>query len=98
MLILRNRVLRRGNVHIWVVAPYYVDDLLIFRNCVLNLKYVKVKAVPYCKGIHLRIVRNDIFRLRNVLIRRNKLMPRNRVFRLRNVQICLVLPARCSIC
>ncbi len=78
------------NFHIWVVLPWYVVDLLMFRNCVLNLKYVKISAVPYLLGVHLRIVRNGIFSLRNVQIRANKLMPRNRVFRLRNVPIWVI--------
>ena len=50
MLVLRNRVLRLGNVYMWVVLPFYVVDLLMFRNCVLKLKNVKIRAVPYRKG------------------------------------------------
>ena len=58
----------------------------------LHFKHEKVKiwAVPHCKGVHLRIVSNGIFRLRNVQIRGNKLMSMNRVLSLRNVQIWLV--------
>ena len=32
LLILRNHVLRLGNVNIWLVSPFNVVDLLILRN------------------------------------------------------------------
>ena len=55
--------LRLGNVHILVVPPCYVVDLLKFMNCVLNLRNVQIWAVPKSKGVYLWIVRNVIFRL-----------------------------------
>ena len=51
MLILRNRVLRLGNIHIWVVPPFYVVDLQMFNKCVLNLKNVQIWTVPNCSGV-----------------------------------------------
>ena len=44
LLILRNRVLRFGMVHIRVVPPFYVCDLLMFRNSVLNMKNVQKRC------------------------------------------------------
>ena len=41
MLVLRKRVLRFGNVHIWVVPPCYVVDLLILKNRVGRLRNVQ---------------------------------------------------------
>ncbi len=43
------------------VLPCYVVDLLMFRNCVLNLKIVQIWAVTNCKTVYLLIVRNGIF-------------------------------------
>ena len=40
--ILRNRVLSFGNVHIWLVPPCYVFDLLIPRNRVFRLRNVQI--------------------------------------------------------
>ena len=42
MLILRKRVLKLGYVHIWVVPPSYVVDLLILRNRVFRLRNVEI--------------------------------------------------------
>ena len=36
MLILRNRVFRLLNVEIWLVLSWYVVDLMILRNSVIN--------------------------------------------------------------
>ena len=37
---IRNRVLRLGNVHVWIVPPCYVVDLLLLRNCIFGLRIV----------------------------------------------------------
>ncbi len=50
MLILRNRVLSFGIVHMWVVPPCYVVDLLMFRNCVLNLKNFRYVLCRIARG------------------------------------------------
>ena len=42
MLILRKRVLKLGYVHIYVVPPSYVVDLLNLRNRVFNLRNVEI--------------------------------------------------------
>ncbi len=42
LLILRNRVLRLGNVHIWAVPPYYVVDLIFLRNRFFRLRNVQI--------------------------------------------------------
>ena len=41
MLIIKNRVLRLGNVHIWLDSPFYVVDLLILRNCIIRIRNVQ---------------------------------------------------------
>ena len=44
MLILRKRVLKLGYVHVWVVPPSYVVDLLILRNRVFRLRNVEISV------------------------------------------------------
>ena len=51
MLILKNRVLRRGNVHIWVVPPCYVVDILMLRNSVFRLRILQKWVVLFRQGL-----------------------------------------------
>ena len=50
MLILRNRVLRLGNVHISVVSLCYVVDLLILKNRVGRLRNVQIWVSAVLEG------------------------------------------------
>ena len=54
LLIIRNRVLRLGNVHVWVVSLFYVVNLLMLRNRVLRLrivqKWVMLSWNCWCSG------------------------------------------------
>ena len=51
MLILWNGVLRLGNVHVRDVTPCYVVDLLMFRNCVLDMKISKMGCAELQGGL-----------------------------------------------
>ena len=53
---LRNRVYRLGNVHIYVVPSCRVVDFLIFRNCVFKLRKVQIWAVAGYKNVYLMFV------------------------------------------
>ena len=35
------------------LPPCYVVDLMMLRNCVINLEKVQIWAVPTCKGVYL---------------------------------------------
>ena len=66
--ILRNPVLRVGNVHIWVVLPCSLVDLLILRNRVFRHRNVQILIVLSWNEVVLLKFRNSVFKLRNVQI------------------------------
>ena len=95
---LRNRVYRLGNVHIWVVLSVKVVDLMMFRNCVFKLRKNSRMGCADLQEGRFADCQEWRFRLRNVQIRAvpssksvDLLMLRNRVFRVPSVQICAVL-------
>ena len=63
MLKLRNRVLRLENVHICVVPPCYVVDILILRNYVFRLRKVQISVALSRKVVVLLIFRNSVSKL-----------------------------------
>ncbi len=68
MLILRNRVLTLGNVHICVVPPCYVVDLLNLKNRFFRFRKVKYGLVLFWKEVVLLIFTNSVFMLQNFQI------------------------------
>ncbi len=66
LLILRNRFLKLGKVHIWLVSPFYVVDLLILRNCIIRPRNVRICVVLSCKVVIPLIITNSVFKLKNV--------------------------------
>ena len=57
---LRNRVFREGNVHIFVVPSCVVIDLMVFRNYVFELRNLPIWTAPNYMGVYLLIVRNGV--------------------------------------
>ncbi len=64
----QDRVLRLGNVHICVVPPCYVVDLMILRILVFRLRKVQIWVVLSWKVVVLLIFMNSVFKLQIVQI------------------------------